>query len=100
MLSVQSSTEKLQNWLQNKPFCSIKWPYKIQHNFLIFWHSHRRPEQSVTTQKLPDYQVLVQMGLLRAVWVSEAEMVEMEMSLVEGTLLVGQAKEEKTIRDR
>lgn len=39
------------------------------------------------------------MGLLRAVWVSEAEMVEKEMSLVEGTLLVGQAKEEKTIRD-
>lgn len=65
----------------------------------MFWHLHRRPEQSVSTYKLPDYQVLVQMGPPRAVWVSVAEMVEMEMSLVEGTLLVGQAKEEKTIRD-
>ena len=39
------------------------------------------------------------MGPTRAVWVSVAEMVEMEMSLVEGTLLVGQATEEKTTTD-
>lgn len=39
------------------------------------------------------------MGPMRAVWISVAEMVEMEMSLVEGTLLVGQAKEEKTTTD-
>lgn len=39
------------------------------------------------------------MGPTWAVWVSVAEMVEMEMSLVEGTLLVGQATEEKTTTD-